>query len=97
MHGVHTVTLLCICEVVFTLQFIHIYDLCVQYVRKMPSKVQPLRWRTKLGSIELLASMTSLVEKQLAACLPQASDDMGFSMVSGYPTRPDIVERATAD
>ena len=34
-----------------------------------------VRWRTKLGSIELLASMTSCARERLGACLPQAPAD----------------------
>jgi len=42
-----------------------------QVLGPLLSGIQDKQWRTKLGSIELLASMTSCLEKQLAACLPQ--------------------------
>lgn len=42
-----------------------------QVLTPLLAGIQDKQWRTKLGSIELLASMTSCLEKQLAACLPQ--------------------------
>ncbi|CAK9099082.1 Protein ILITYHIA [Durusdinium trenchii] len=42
-----------------------------QVLTPLLAGIQDKQWRTKLGSIELLASMTQCLEKQLAACLPQ--------------------------
>ncbi|CAJ1403962.1 unnamed protein product [Effrenium voratum] len=42
-----------------------------QVLKPLLAGIEDKQWRTKLGSIELLASMTSCLPKQLAACLPQ--------------------------
>lgn len=42
-----------------------------QVLKPLLDGIKDKQWRTKLGSIELLASMTSCLPKQLAACLPQ--------------------------
>eukprot|EP00931_Biecheleriopsis_adriatica_P116933 TRINITY_DN9250_c0_g1_i1.p1 TRINITY_DN9250_c0_g1~~TRINITY_DN9250_c0_g1_i1.p1 ORF type:complete len:2761 (+),score=816.01 TRINITY_DN9250_c0_g1_i1:930-8285(+) len=42
-----------------------------QVLKPLLNGIEDKQWRTKLGSIELLASMTSCLPKQLAACLPQ--------------------------
>eukprot|EP00930_Biecheleria_cincta_P034269 TRINITY_DN23698_c0_g1_i1.p1 TRINITY_DN23698_c0_g1~~TRINITY_DN23698_c0_g1_i1.p1 ORF type:complete len:2738 (+),score=614.06 TRINITY_DN23698_c0_g1_i1:451-8214(+) len=41
-----------------------------QVLKPLLAGIEDKQWRTKLGSIELLASMTSCLPKQLAACLP---------------------------
>lgn len=42
-----------------------------QVLKPLLEGIKDKQWRTKLGSIELLAAMTSCLPKQLAACLPQ--------------------------
>eukprot|EP00929_Paragymnodinium_shiwhaense_P086899 TRINITY_DN47277_c0_g2_i1.p1 TRINITY_DN47277_c0_g2~~TRINITY_DN47277_c0_g2_i1.p1 ORF type:complete len:2755 (+),score=912.30 TRINITY_DN47277_c0_g2_i1:113-8377(+) len=42
-----------------------------QVLKPLLEGIKDKQWRTKLGSIELLASMTNCLPKQLAACLPQ--------------------------
>eukprot|EP00928_Gymnodinium_smaydae_P040622 TRINITY_DN27536_c0_g1_i1.p1 TRINITY_DN27536_c0_g1~~TRINITY_DN27536_c0_g1_i1.p1 ORF type:complete len:2758 (+),score=657.28 TRINITY_DN27536_c0_g1_i1:496-8274(+) len=42
-----------------------------QVLKPLLEGIQDKQWRTKLGSIELLSSMTNCLPKQLAACLPQ--------------------------
>ena len=42
-----------------------------QILKPLLEGIKDKQWRTKLGSIELLAAMSSCLPKQLTTCLPQ--------------------------
>lgn len=42
-----------------------------QVLKPLLEGIKDKQWRTKLGSVEVLARMTNCLPKQLAACLPQ--------------------------